>query len=142
MRRKKLPIFGEPLAKELLEELAAARPHTRADCLPGGKNCERPCVFFSCRHHLFLDVTERGEILACHPDLLGMQDTCALDVAARGGLSLDEVGERIGVTREQARQVELQGLLSMQEHILSHPDDFELELQEEWRRLLQTELDG
>jgi len=33
--------------------------------------------------------------------------TCALDVANDGGLSLSEVGELLGVTRERTRQIEL-----------------------------------
>lgn len=33
-------------------------------------------------------------------------DTCALDVADRGAIVLDDVGALLGVTRERARQIE------------------------------------
>jgi len=39
-----------------------------------------------------------------------LQETCALDVAQRGGLTLEEVGEILNLTRERIRQVEATGL--------------------------------
>lgn len=36
--------------------------------------------------------------------------TCALDEADEGGLSLEEVGQRMGITRERVRQIEVSGL--------------------------------
>ena len=90
-----------------------ARPKTRADCLDG----ERPCPFVSCKHHLYLDVSARtGAIKLNFPDLevWEMTETCALDVADRGGTTLEEVGAIMNLTRERIRQVEVKGLAKLQ----------------------------
>jgi hypothetical protein len=86
----------------------SARPATRADCL----RMPRPCPFVSCRYHLYLDVSLRtGAIFlnaTVEPD--EMADTCALDVAERGGCQLEIVGRLLGVTRERIRQIESRAL--------------------------------
>lgn len=38
--------------------------------------------------------------------LNGWRETCVLDMADRGGMTLEEVGEQMGFTRERSRQVE------------------------------------
>jgi DNA-directed RNA polymerase sigma subunit (sigma70/sigma32) len=43
-----------------------------------------------------------------------MTETCALDVADRGGITLEEVGEIMNLTRERVRQVETAGLAKLQ----------------------------
>lgn len=89
------------------------RPKTRGDCLPGGCNEARPCPWVACRYNLFLSVNERsGSITYNFPDheLDEIPDTCVLDVADQGGLTLEEVGERINRTRELVRQKEVSGL--------------------------------
>jgi hypothetical protein len=89
------------------------KPKTRADCLGG----ERPCPFVSCKHHLYLDVSARtGAIKLNFPDLevWEMTETCALDVADRGGTTLEEVGAIMNLTRERIRQVEVKGLAKLQ----------------------------
>lgn len=90
------------------------RPRTRGDCLPGGINEQRPCPFVGCRHHLALDVhPASGNItLRLDPEQLELAPaTCALDVADRGGLVLDEVAQVLGgVTRERIRQIEEKAL--------------------------------
>ena len=70
--------------------IAPLRPVTRGDCLPGGRNAARPCRFSDCRYAL---------------DASG-GESCTLDVAARGGETLDAVGKIFGVTRERIRQME------------------------------------
>ncbi|MCL2779275.1 MAG: hypothetical protein FWD73_14865 [Polyangiaceae bacterium] len=89
------------------------KPRERADCASG----ERPCPFVSCKHHLFLDVSARtGAIKLNFPDLevWEMNETCALDVADRGGTTLEEVGAIMNLTRERIRQVEVKGLAKLQ----------------------------
>jgi hypothetical protein len=84
------------------------RPRTRADCVDG----PRPCPFVACRHHLYMDVSARtGAIKINFPDLdvWDMSETCALDVADRGGTTLEEVGAIMNLTRERIRQVEVKG---------------------------------
>lgn len=88
------------------------KPRTRSECETG----QRPCPFVSCKHHLYLDVNpETGSIKLNFPHLevWEMEETCALDVAARGGITLEEVGEILNLTRERIRQVEVRGLLKL-----------------------------
>ena len=97
------------LGKLLYPEVEHARPGTRAECA-----CtERPCPFVSCKYHLYIDVNpETGSIKMNFPDIevWEMNDTCALDVAERGGVTLEEVGEIMNLTRERIRQLEMSGL--------------------------------
>ena len=44
-----------------------------------------------------------------------MAETCALDVADRGGITLEEVGAILNLTRERIRQVEVRGLGKLRE---------------------------
>jgi hypothetical protein len=70
----------------------------------------------SCQHHLFLDVSARtGAIKLNFPDLevWDMTETCALDVADRGGTTLEEVGAIMNLTRERIRQVEVKALAKL-----------------------------
>jgi hypothetical protein len=88
------------------------RPQAREDCAAGA----RPCPFVSCKHHLYLDVSARtGAIKLNFPDLdvWEMSETCALDVADRGGTTLEEVGAIMNLTRERIRQVEVKGLAKL-----------------------------
>lgn len=81
-------------------------PATRADCANG----ERPCPFVSCQHHLYLDVDPyNGSIKLNFPDIEPdeMVESCALDAAARGGMTIEQVGEAMNLTRERVRQIEL-----------------------------------
>jgi hypothetical protein len=88
------------------------RPHLRSQC----ENDIRPCPWVACKHHLYLDVNpETGSIKINFPDLepWEMRETCALDVADRSGITLEEVGEIMNLTRERIRQVEVRGLLKL-----------------------------
>jgi hypothetical protein len=88
------------------------RPRTRAEC----SDAPRPCPFVSCKHHLYLDVSARtGAIKLNFPDLevWEMSETCAIDVADRGGTTLEEVGAIMNLTRERIRQVEVKGLAKL-----------------------------
>ena len=85
------------------------RPATRNQC----SQEVRPCPWVACKHHLYLDVNpETGSIKINFPDLepWELPHTCSLDVAERGGITLEEVGEIMNLTRERIRQVEVRGL--------------------------------
>ncbi|MEZ4254322.1 MAG: sigma factor-like helix-turn-helix DNA-binding protein [Polyangiales bacterium] len=89
------------------------RPKTRSEC----KDTERPCPFVSCKYHLYIDVHPvRGSIKINFPDIevWEMTESCALDVADRTGITLEEVGEIMNLTRERVRQVETAGLAKLQ----------------------------
>lgn len=87
------------------------RPRTRGDCADG----PRPCPWVSCRYHLYLDAA--GPALKLNfpdrePDEL--RESCALDVADRGGVTLEESGRYVNVTRERLRQIETIALKKLQ----------------------------
>lgn len=91
------------------------RPRTRAECAV----VPRPCPFVSCAHHLYLDVTARtGAIKLNFPDIdpeeLPPNRSCALDVAEEGGVTLEETGAIMNITRERIRQIEVKALAKMQ----------------------------
>lgn len=81
------------------ERVAPIRlPVVRGDCLPGGWNEQRPCAFTACRYHLDAD---NGDVR-----VRAATESCALDVADRGGSSLDEIGQAMQLSRERVRQLE------------------------------------
>lgn len=97
------------------------RPRTRGECVDG----PRPCPWVSCRFHILVETIryspfgnkrdqkrflEKLEELV-EEDLLGMEDTCALDVADEGPQTLEAIGKMMGMTRERVRQIETQALL-------------------------------
>jgi hypothetical protein len=99
----------DPELQALAAELEATRPKVRADCATG----PRPCPYVSCKFNLYVDVNPRtGSVKMNFPDkeLWEIGDTCALDVADRGGITLEEVGAIMNLTRERVRQLETRGL--------------------------------
>lgn len=80
------------------------KPLTRGDCVSG----PRPCQFATCKWHLGMEVTSTGGLQKRFPDHdLGFgEESCALDVADRGGATLEEVGRVLNITRERVRQCE------------------------------------
>ena len=89
------------------------KPPVRAACQGGA----RPCPYVSCKHHLYVDVSPRtGAIKLNFPDLevWEMGDSCALDVADRGGTTLEDVGAIMNLTRERIRQVEVKALAKLE----------------------------
>ena len=101
------------IGRMLFPETNYYKPKTRNECAEGA----RPCPYVSCKHHLFLDVSARtGAIKLNFPDLevWEMNETCALDVADRGGTTLEDVGAIMNLTRERIRQVEVKALAKLQ----------------------------
>jgi len=93
----------------LVDDMWYERPKTRADCVDG----PRPCPFVSCKYHLYLDVKEETQSIKLnfpHLEVWEMEHSCALDVSEQGGLTLEEVGHILNLTRERVRQVEVAGI--------------------------------
>ncbi|TAL43051.1 MAG: hypothetical protein EPN91_07180 [Salinibacterium sp.] len=119
-------ISGKPTVREvraaaLITYPEVARPEVRGECL----QMSRPCPFVSCSHHLYLDVNpENGNIKLNFPNLevWELKQTCSLDVADRGGATLEEIGDLVGLTRERVRQVEVMALASLKVEV-TEPDD-------------------
>ena len=100
------------IGRLLYPETDYDKPRFRAECAEG----PRPCPFVSCKYHLYIDVSPRtGAIKLNFPDLevWEMNETCALDIADRGGTTLEEVGAIMNLTRERIRQVEVKALAKL-----------------------------
>lgn len=120
MSKRELEAGARVFPSEVNDEYDFRRPRTREDCLPGGRNEARPCPWVSCRHHLALDVGEdNGSIKANFPgdEVWGANTNCSLDVADRGGVTLEELGALMNVTRERARQLEMRALKQLREEL-------------------------
>lgn len=89
--------------------MLAARPRLRSECANG----PRPCPWAACRYHLGFDITERGAALRRFPhlELWELRETCALDVADRGGVTLEEIGQASNVSMQAASQT-IEGALA------------------------------
>ena len=101
------------IGRLLYPETDYDKPRVRAECLEG----PRPCPFVSCKHHLYIDVSARtGAIKLNFPDLevWDLGESCALDVADRGGTTLEDVGAIMNLTRERIRQVEVKALAKLE----------------------------
>ncbi len=100
------------------------KPRKREECLDG----PRPCPYVSCKHHLYVDVSARtGAIKLNFPDLevWDLGESCALDVADRGGTTLEDVGAIMNLTRERIRQVEVKALAKLEAlRDMSHLRDY------------------
>lgn len=120
-RVSRLPV-GHLTRREVaeLEEYPewAERPRTRADC----EGDARPCPFVTCPHNLYLDVNpDTGTVKYNFPGLevWELAYTCSLDVADEGFHSLEEVAERLGITRERARQIEVIAIVKLSKVVRS-----------------------
>jgi hypothetical protein len=101
------------IGRLLYPETDYDKPRTRAECAEG----PRPCPYVSCKYHLYIDVSPRtGAIKLNFPDLevWELGESCALDVADRGGTTLEDVGAIMNLTRERIRQVEVKALAKLE----------------------------
>lgn len=124
------------------------RPATRGDCewcetcqsfrdaqntvaigrLPCGHDAalahvrSRPCLFVACKQHLYLNHTQAGSVQLNFPELepAELNESCCLDVAARGGTSLEEISATLNVTRERVRQIEATALAKLNTDAIAH----------------------
>ena len=98
----------------LADDMWYERPATRSECVDG----PRPCPFVSCKYHLYLDVktdTNSIKLNFPHLEVWELEHSCALDVAERGGMTLEDVGHIMNLTRERVRQVEVAGIEKLRE---------------------------
>lgn len=90
------------------------RPRTRGDC----GHVLRPCPFVSCSQHLYLDVNEEtGSLKLNFPHLepWELRESCAMDVAEKGGVTLEEVAQLANLTRERIRQIEFRSIRKLRQ---------------------------
>ena len=79
-------------------------PQKRKDCLGG----TRPCPWVRCKHHMVwcLSGVKKMTNRQIIHKIFTLKETCVLDVADKGGVTLDEIGNILGITRERVRQIE------------------------------------
>lgn len=102
--RRALRLIREDVAMANAEGLPRL-PRTRGDCAQD----ERPCPFVSCRYHLYLDVhPETGGLKLNFPHFEPheMVESCSLDVADREGVTLEQIGSMLSITKERVRQLQ------------------------------------
>lgn len=120
---------ADRIAVQVARAVAVALPDGRAysdDCKRESM-CLRPCPVVWCRYHLWIDRaaglvqyaragTDTADLIERMVNLFMREpwhaevESCALDCASRGPLTLEEVGVVLGVTRERVRQLESRGL--------------------------------
>ena len=87
-------------------EIEERRPLCRGEC----EHVPRPCPWIGCRHHMGITEyrPENGmiRIATDDPTTMDPAESCSLDLAERGGMTLQQVGDALGVTRERARQIQ------------------------------------
>lgn len=96
-------------------------PKTRADCVDG----VRPCPHVTCKHHIHTDL---GTVLPAG-------ETCVLDIADRGGVSLEEVCDILHYnSKESVRLIEERAIVKIRRSkagpmvaLREHVDEGELE---------------
>lgn len=111
-RARSIPIRYEKRVRTDGGSTDPDRPRTRDDCQGG----YRPCPYVSCRHHLYLEVSEQsGSIKLLFPDKepWELEHSCSLDLADNGDRTLENVGTVLNITRERARQIEARGLIKL-----------------------------
>lgn len=98
---------------------ADPRPREFAECEARGLGAATPCPYVSCAMHLYLDVADNGSIKLNFPDHEPdeLAETCALRVAARGGATLEAVGDMLGRTREWIRRIEVAAFEALRAHL-------------------------
>ena len=112
--------------QKLMQNLYEQRPKTRGDCKYG----LRPCPWISCKYHLaiegvrangepkynkLLDIESKTNPEDIELNLYLLPETCALDIADKGGCILEDVGELLGISRERIRQIEVHAVNALQE---------------------------
>jgi len=117
-RRQRMRSLPDPISDaeaELIvqhEKLSATkRPKDRGEC----KDACRPCPWYACRHHLGNVVGRQGSLSLSRVDIDYMKETCALDVADKGGNTLEGIGSILGITRERVRQIEAMALTQLRD---------------------------
>lgn len=100
----------------------AGGPKLRGDC----REVARPCPYVSCRYNLNLDTAENGSIKINRPDVEPHQqkESCALDIAARGPQSLDDVAAAMNITREAVRLIEAQAIAKLSGYLESFEKEY------------------
>jgi len=125
VRRIRMTLVREAQADT--SDYTSAIPRTWGDCQERALGtATNPCAYLRCRHNLLLDISEdTGSYKVTWPHLASghygdeydalPKHTCALRVADEGGMTLDEIGVMMNLTRERVRQIETKALLRLRD---------------------------
>jgi hypothetical protein len=69
-----------------------------------------PCPHAVCRFNLTSERRDNRGAKAAQYHLPVVHETCALEAADHGGMTLEEIASRLSLTRERVRQIELGAL--------------------------------
>lgn len=132
---RKLSYFGGRLMVKAAPIHLRVLPETRGECRGGA----RPCPLVSCRFHLLLDVAIDGRLYKTRAldetsaesildALVAMPETCALDVADRGGMFEKDVAELLNLGHSQMADIEATAQQKVRERgqdldYREHPED-------------------
>jgi hypothetical protein len=72
-----------------------------------------PCPHTACRFNLTFERRDNRGAKPAEIHLPVVRESCALEAAERGGMTLEEVASRFSITRERVRQIELNALAKL-----------------------------
>ncbi len=79
---------------------------TRGAC----RRLQGPCPHAVCRFNLTSERRDNRGAKSAQDHLPVVHETCALEAADHGGMTLEEIASRLSLTRERVRQIELGAL--------------------------------
>ena len=103
----------------MMDEAENRRPRTREGC----KEIARPCTCVSCKFNTFLEVKDTGSLSltfgAIEPDQMDPTTSCVLDIIDQNpeGMTLEEIGDVLHITREGIRQIEERTLTRLRDEL-------------------------
>jgi len=103
----------------LVDDMWYEKPRSRSEC-----GADRPCLYVSCRYHLYLDTKGlQVRLNFPHFEPATMPWSCVLDEvqAFPDGMTLEQIGERMNITRERVRQLEFVILKELRELAVDSP---------------------
>jgi hypothetical protein len=109
----------DPVALPADWEIKPGVPRTVGDCRDRDRS--QPCAYLSCRHHLWLRLREEqpgNPAKGAQGDTTfrpSTNQTCALEVAERGGTSFSEIGELLGMHHTRVRQIAERALAKLKD---------------------------
>lgn len=126
MTKRELARGGEEFPVAEHPRAGYGKPKTRGACERRGLGTRRPCPYVSCKHHIALDVTFSGSIKHTRPGLAvdEFEHTCTLALADGGGMTLEDVGAVLNLTRERVRQIEGDALAKVRDALGDDADAF------------------
>lgn len=99
----------KPESDRIQAEMEHLRPlDPPDDCRPGMPGAIRPCPWVSCKHNLAVTRNASGSIKIDHghTDLELLEETCVIDVTAKGAQTQETVARLLGITTDWVRAAE------------------------------------